>query len=234
MRMMLLGFLLAAVSPAALAASLEQLQAIEDAQHAFVIDNGGAAAQELDIIGAIAPGALGNFALIDQIEGTGMRAEVTQGGTDNVVMLLQGFGDLNEAHVDQHDTGNLAFITQAGVANLVTLLNQSGDGNSASLFQQGDSNLASVTQINGLNRLTLRQLDGFNSADIEQNGNTELTVTQTNAGGSSLATNQLLLRAWSEPGASPGFLPIGLDGPGSTQLYLCNGSPGYCSAVLPP
>ena len=220
------------VAARAQAATLEQLQQIEAAQHDFVNSHGGSFDEQLQIENSIAAGA-GNFVLIDQIEGTGQRANVEQSGSGNVATVLQGFGDANSADVQQVGVNNETLIMQAGVANAVTLLQQLGNFNQATINQQGQANLAAVTQLNDANKLTLNQKDGYNQADVTQNGNTDLIITQTNALGSASAVNQLLVKAWAESSASSGFAPIALDGAGSTQLYLCNGSTAYCASVLP-
>ena len=227
---LLLALMVAALC--AHAASPEQLQQIEAAQHDFVNNNGGSFDEQLQIENSIAAGA-GNLVLIDQIEGTGQHANVEQGGSGNVATVLQGFGDANSADVQQIGVNNEALMMQAGVANAVTMLQQLGGFNQATINQQGQANLAAVTQLNDANKLTLNQKDGYNQADVTQNGNTDLTITQTNAGGSASTTNQLLVKAWAESSASSSFAPIALDGAGSTQLYLCNGSTAYCTSVLP-
>ena len=220
------------LSDTAHAATPEQLQQIEAAQHDFVDSHGGSPDEQLAIENSLAAGA-GNFVLIDQIEGTGQRVNVEQGGSGNVAAVMQGFGDDNSADLLQSGTENQVLVTQAGTANALSLFQQIGNFNQATINQQGQANLASVVQLNDSNKLTLNQLDGYNQADVTQNGNTDLTITQTNAAGSASTFNQLLVKAYAESGASSSFSPITLDGAGSTQLYLCNGSAAYCSNVLP-
>ncbi len=218
----------------ACAVTPEQLQSVESAQHSFVQSNGGSPEEELSIENSLAAAqANANFALVDQIEGTGMHATVEQTGSGNVAMVLQGFGDGNEASVTQTGMSNEAYITQAGNGNVVSMLTQNGNFNVATITQQGNLNAATVNQLNDSNKLSLTQQGSYDIANIEQNGNTDLTVTQTNAGGTAYTANQLTLKAWADAGATPTFSPITLNGPGSTQLYLCNGSASYCSQVLP-
>lgn len=210
-------------SAIALAADPTQIQQLLDDQSNFFESQGENVPQEVDLQSTIGSAHMNaNFALIDQAEGVGEHAEITQNGTSNVAGILQGFGDDNRAAITQTGAANYAAITQSGSNNSVD-----------ALVQQGDNNSARVVQHNNDNTLSLSQYDDFNRADIEQFGGTSLNVTQTNSGGSASATNELELKAYAAPGADPNFAPVQLNGPGQTQLYVCNGDPGYCSQVLP-
>lgn len=222
-------------SPFALAAAPGDLNTIQNAQHDFVTGNGGSPSLELSIETLLARDPSNtNFALLDQIEGTGNKADIHQSGGGNTAAVIQGFGDYNQAYVDQEGAGNFALVTQAGSGNVVSQLLQSGNNNRVVLTQQDGMNTASVTQYNDNNQLRLSQANSYNSATVEQYGNTALDVTQTNPGGSAASENQLLVKAWAEAGAQSNFQPISLSGAGNTKLYLCSGSAAYCNQVLPP
>ena len=215
------------------AASADDLAIIQDAQHNFVGSHGGDPSQEIAVETALARNAANvNVALIDQIEGTLEKAEIRQVGLNNTAVVMQGFGDANQAYVDQEGDDNFAMVTQAGRANYVYQLLQMGNGNRATVDQQGSSNTVTVAQYNDNNILKLSQVDSYNTANVQQYGNTALTVTQSNPGGSSASENNLIVRAYTEPGASNNFQPINLTGAGNTTLSLCNGSAMYCGSVL--
>ncbi|WP_162932507.1 hypothetical protein [Solimonas sp. K1W22B-7] len=170
------------------------------------------------------------LALINQVEGSGNRAEIEQqGGVQNIVAVFQGFGDDNQARIGQTGNGNFALLTQSGSQNQVTLLDQLGNDNIARMLQEGSGNLAQVNQYNDRNILTLQQLDGYNNALVNQYGDTDLTITQTNPGGSGASVNELSVAAHVEPGYTSNFGPIVLDGAGQTAMTLCSGSAAYCA-----
>jgi hypothetical protein len=223
---------LAGAGPA-LAATDDQLGTIQTAQHNFIINNGGDPSLELSIENSLARSqGNANFALIDQVEGTNNQASIRQVGDTNTSAVMQGFGNSNQANIDQEGTGNFASLTQAGTNNAVNQLLQSGNYNSATVTQQGFMNTALISQYNNNNELSLSQTNSYNNATVDQYGNTNLDITQNNPGGSASSENNLLVKAYTEAGASNMFQPISLSGAGNTKLYLCNGSASYCSQVL--
>jgi hypothetical protein len=173
--------------------------------------------------------ATATLALINQVEGSGNRAEVEQQeGAQNVLAVFQGFGDDNRAVIHQTGNSNFAVLTQSGSANQLAL-EQLGNDNIARAVQQGSDNHATVHQYNDRNELTLRQLDSYNDVLVNQYGDAVLAITQTNPGGSVMAQNELSVSAHVEAGYTSNFGPIQLDGPGQTAVTLCSGSAAYCA-----
>jgi hypothetical protein len=170
------------------------------------------------------------LALIEQQEGTRNRAEVRQqDGDRNIVAAFQGFGDNNQAQINQVGSGNFVVVSQSGNSNQVMPLEQTGNDNIAKLTQQGDGNIAQVNQISDANSLTLRQSDGYNNALVNQYGSAALDITQANPGGSPASVNGLSVSAYIEPGYTSNFGPIQLSGEGQTAVTLCSGSAGFCA-----
>ena len=220
--------------PAMPAAALQpgDIGEAQAAQHDWIDRNGGRADQQRDLEAQLAYVDQNvNFAMIDQLEGTGQHGEIEQRGNGNLALLGQGFGNDNRARLVQDGEQNYAVVTQGGNGNVVTLLNQLGNDDRVTLSQQGDNNEATVQQQGDSNRLDLRQIDSYNVANIEQYGNTDLTITQSNPGGNPAAVNSLEFRGYTEPGSDPLVRTITLDGPQSRALFLCNGSAAYCESV---
>lgn len=221
-------------APLATAISLTDTTAAQDAQNQFVSRNHGDPALQIELESQLAfTNQNVNFALVDQIEGSGHRAEIEQQGGGNLALVAQGFGNGNTARVTQQGNDNYAVVTQGGSNNTVGFLDQLGNGNRVTLSQQGDSNSAWVAHYGDHNLLTLTQVDSFNTATVEQHGNTDLDITQTNPGGSSSSVNAIAFKAYTEPGAEVLVHSAQFDGPGNTPVYLCNGSASYCASVLP-
>lgn len=169
------------------------------------------------------------LALIQQVEGIGNRAEIRQeGGAGDIGVVFQGFGDSNEALIQQTGNGNFAVLSQSGDSNQVLPLEQLGIDNIARLTQVGNNNRAEVHQFDQANELDLRQTDAYNNALVNQFGGTVLDITQNNLEGSPTAVNDLSVSAYLEPGFTSNFGPISLSGPGQTAVTLCSGSPGFC------
>jgi hypothetical protein len=167
--------------------------------------------------------------LIEQVEGTGNRADLRQIGAQNAAAILQGYGDGNTARAEQTGDRNLAIIGQQGSGNLVTVLEQSGYDNVATVTQSGLNNLAEIHQHADANRLQLEQRDAYNQAVVNQYGGVDLNIIQTNPGGAAGAENMLSVSAQVEPGYTSNFGPITLNGAGTTALSLCSGSEGFCA-----
>jgi len=220
---------------AALPAQALQPGSVADAQaaqHDWITANNGRSDQQRDLEAQLAYVDQNvNFAMIDQLEGVGNRAELEQRGNGNLGLIAQGFGNDNSARLVQDGDDNHAVITQGGQRNVVTLLNQTGSGNTVKLVQQGDDNIATVDQQGNGNQLDLRQQDSFNVADIRQQGGTDLTISQTNPGGNVGAVNSLTVRSYTEPGTDPLIRTMSFDGPQARDLFLCNGSGVYCDTV---
>jgi len=215
------------------AVSLTDVTAAQDAQNAFITRNSADPAQQLELESQLAYISQNvNFALVDQIEGTAHRAEIEQQGSGNLALVGQGFGDGNQAFLKQLGDDNYAVVTQGGNNNSVGFLSQIGNDNRVTLSQQGDSNTATVAHYGDHNALWLTQMDSFNTANIEQYGNSDLSLTQTNPGGSATAVNALTLKAYTEPGTTTLVHRAQFDGAGSNPVTLCSGSASYCSAVL--
>lgn len=224
---------LVAAGPA-LAIDLPDVTAAQTEQHDWVDRNGGSIEQQLDLETQLAylSGNV-NFTLVQQIEGVGNRADIEQTGAGNLVGAMQGYGDDNLAYVQQIGDNNYAVLSQGGSNNLVSQLSQIGNNNRVTLSQQGDNNTASISHVGDNNSLELRQVDSYNYATIEQYGNTDIEITQTNPGGNPSAINSLDFKAYTEPGAGLLAHSVELDGPDSRQIYLCNGSALFCASVLP-
>lgn len=216
------------------AVELTDVTAAQDAQNAFITRNAGDPALQLELESQLASiGQNVNFALVDQVEGTANRADIDQQGSGNLALVGQGFGNGNQVFLNQPGDDNYAVVTQGGNNNTVGFLSQLGNSNRVTLSQQGDSNTATVAQYGDRNELSLTQVDSFNTASIEQYGNTDLTLTQTNPGGSASAVNALALKAYTEPGATMLVHSAQFDGPGSNPVTLCSGSVAYCDSVMP-
>jgi Curlin associated repeat len=212
------------------AADLADIDAIQNAQNSFVSNNGGAADLQLQLEAQLAlMEHNANFALVDQIEGSGHRATIDQRGDSNAAAVIQGFGNDSSASLSQSGNGNFALVVQQGNNNVVSTLLQAGDGNRATLTQQGNNNTAAVSQYNDNNQLSLSQVDGFNQIQVSQYGNTRLGIVQTNANGGPGAINNLNVEAYTEPGYSPVLKQYQQDGAGSHSVLACTGSAAYCA-----
>lgn len=76
--------------------------------------------------------------------GFNQRAEIVQGGFDNLGLIVQQGGN-NSASLFQSGSANLGFIHQAGYNNSA-FVRQSGVGHSAAVVQHGSNNVAIVRQ----------------------------------------------------------------------------------------
>ncbi len=170
-----------------------------------------------------------SIVLVEQIEGTGNRAELRQeDGEADIAAVFQGFGDDNQAQITQTGAGNFVVLSQTGSNNQAPL-EQLGNDNIARLTQVGSFNRAEVNQYNNGNVLDLQQTDLYNNALVNQYGGTVLDITQTNPGGSAAAVNDLSVSAVVEAGYASNFGPIQLNGPGQTAVNLCTGGAGFCT-----
>lgn len=232
--------LVATVSHAADPAQLSQIQTL---QNDFVANNGGALEEQL-VLESNSAQLQAQFALINQIEGQGNRATLSQVGTGNTAAILQGFGNDNTVTMKQTGNYNYGTVTQAGSGNRVDNLlqqgdynwvavSQSGNGNQITdLIQSGNHNTATANQYNGGNTLSLTQSYDYNAAQIDQYGGTNVQLTQSNPNGSSSSVNSVTIKAYVEPGANPNFAPVTVSGAGTMVVTLCNAyssASTYCS-----
>lgn len=125
------------------------------------------------------------------------RAQIAQDGDGNIVgaeqegdgsidLSLAQEGDGNTAIVLQRELSatdqTSAAILQRGNGNSINLA-QDGSDNIAKLDQLGNDNSMNATQLNSGNRLVWSQIgDGLQGAAIEQSGNGNIEITQSNSG----------------------------------------------------
>jgi hypothetical protein len=239
-------FFLSTLAACAYAADVTQLTELSNLQQEYFSGNGAAVPDELNLLPYINSANLeGQFALIDQADGVGNRAEIDQAGTANIAGVMEGFGDDNTASVAQNGDSNFAVVEQSGNGNIVDELSQQGNANWVvitqsgaanqinSLLQNGNNNSATVNQYNGNNALSLVQTFDYNQAEIDQYGGTTLNVSQTNAGGSASSINSISIKAYAAPGADPNFGPISVNGAGQMAITLCNpAGSAFCSQYV--
>jgi hypothetical protein len=112
-------------------------------------------------------------------------------GSDHDSSLIDQQGSGNYARTEQFYTQQGSIdLQQQGAANVAGLFQADGVGNVAQALQQGNSNYLSGTQsgsynnaqLNQLadgNRLALDQQNGYNSANVTQNGYSNLRLDQS-------------------------------------------------------